>query len=105
MAMTSGSVSVAADGTVTKSGFAGSEYDAELATWTALAGPGVVPSLEVKKNLAAQANRQARIITYLQGNAQAFIKPSSDGAPSDGLQKASGTPTTAPDAAKYLSIV
>jgi len=107
MAMTRGTVTVAADGTVTKSGFAGSLYD-ELWTeyTTALANanqpiptdPIVLAS--VRKGLASAAKVGSLVIAYIQANGQATITTAQSG-----LQRVGGVDTQAPSADKFLAIL
>lgn len=112
MTMAAGDVTIAADAAETKSGLAGALYDALKAEWIVqLTANGQTPPADVtvlarvRKAMALQAKTQASaIVAHITANAQAVIKPSSDGAPSDGLQKAGGSPTTAPDAEKTLTI-
>ncbi len=65
--MAAGSVSIAADGTVTKSGLAGAIYDARVAMLALVVPPGIIPSgpsgYTVKHGLALDANALATAFT------------------------------------------
>jgi hypothetical protein len=85
MAMTQGSVAVADDGTVTKSGAAGAVYDALIAdleatkfpalgedgntTLKAVTIPDGAKGAPIKRGLARQANAIASLIPYILANA------------------------------------
>jgi hypothetical protein len=114
MAMTAGTVSVADDGDVTKSGMAEALYDALLASEQAKAivngvdfptGEDAVPALRA---VAGLANAQATaLVAYMQANAKAIIPTSAGGA---GLQRTPdpndpSTATLAPAAEKELGIL
>jgi hypothetical protein len=111
MAMTVGSVSIADDGTETKSGFAGAYYDNLKALWTTKMltfGPIptdpviVVPAL---RSMAEAATSQAFIITYILANAKAEITTGDGGLQRTPNPNNADTATQAPLASKYLSIV
>lgn len=94
MAMTIGSVSVAADGTVTKTHFAEAIYDAYVSVVGAL--PGDEQGVPHKEALARQSNALATaILTYFQANAEVRV-----GVGDSGLQRSTaiGNPTNAPAA-------
>jgi hypothetical protein len=107
MAMTRGTVTVASDGTVTKSGFAGALYD-ELWTeyTTALANANqpiptdAIVLASVRKGLASAAKVGSLVIAYIQANGQATITTSQSG-----LQRWGGVDTEAPSADKFLAIL
>jgi hypothetical protein len=110
MAMTPGSVTIAANGAETKSGFAGDYYDQLKAEWElALADMNMpVPTdplqlARARVPMAKAANRAASIIQYVIDNAEAEVN-------AGGLQKTpnpntADTATTAPAAPVYLPIV
>ena len=82
MAMTPGSVTVAADASVVKSGYAGTEFDAlVLETATKLDDAGLSMPTDplqlapIYAGLAQVANAQARLITYIKANAPAGGDP------------------------------
>ena len=102
MAMTAGSVTIADDGTPTKSGMAEAIYDsfvdnysADVEAMTKVAGvtiPDGEHGVAIKRGYAVQATRMAAIVTYFTTNAGARI-----GAALGGLQlsTAIGNPTAA----------
>lgn len=107
MAMTRGTVSVAGDATVTKSGFAGSLYDELWAQYTSalVAASQPIPTdvgvlVAVRRGLAAAANANSLIVAYIQANGQATITTSQSG-----LQRVAGVDTQAPSADKFLAIL
>lgn len=65
--MAAGSVSVASDGTVTKSGLAGDIYDERVAAIALVTPPGLIPAgapgVPIKQGLAVDANALANAIT------------------------------------------
>lgn len=94
MAMTTGTVAVAQDGSVVKSGAAEAAYDSLVASFG-----GDIPTgpdgAAVKINLGKIAEAIAATITYIQANAQLRVF-----AADDSLQKSTsvGVLTAAPDA-------
>lgn len=107
MAMTRGTVTVAADGTVTKSGFAGALYDEAWTEYTTAlvnanqpipTDPIVLAS--VRRSLASAAKVGSLVIAYIQANGQATITTAQSG-----LQRVGGVDTQAPAADKFLAIL
>lgn len=111
--MTAGTVVVADDGGVTKSGMAEALYDAMLAAEQAKAivngvdfptGEDAVPSLRAIASLANALS--SALVTYITANAQAVIPTTAGGA---GLQRTPdpndpNTATLAPATQKTLAI-
>lgn len=97
--MAAGSVSVADDGTETKSGMAEAIYDA----MKLMAGDngGDIANTDLRKGLTAMSNRLAdALVTYITTNAQTVIT-TSDGQ----LQQFKTEDTDAPTATRYLGII
>jgi hypothetical protein len=100
MATTVGSVSVATDGTVTKSGAAEAVYDKLVADYS-----GTIPSgadgVPHKQSFADIANGCAALVGYMTTNVEVVI-----GTSDSGLQRdpSSTDPTLAPAAEKTLTI-
>lgn len=112
MAMTAGSVSIAADGTETKSGAASDLYDLLKAQTTTdllefgQAFPTGSDSVTIKKALAKQSNLMATwMVTYLTTNAQAKITTAQSGLQRTPNPNNPDTNTQAPSADKFLVIV
>jgi hypothetical protein len=107
MAMTQGTVSVAADGTVTKSGLAGEVYDAMWSDYTTaiLAAGAQVPTdpaqlAKIRKSIAASAKGQALCIPHITTNGSAQVDTGLSG-----LQRVSGVDTQAPSVTKSVPLV
>lgn len=115
MAMAAGSVTIADDGTVTKSGMAATIFDefvnnytADVLTMTGKVGvaiPGGAEGVPIKRGYAVQATRMATaIVTYITANAKASIPATGYGA---GLQRDPATSNNClqPSAEKLLTII
>lgn len=106
--MVAGSVSVDESGNVTKSGFAEIVYDDLVASTTALPGTASAEFVVAQKeSLAAQANRLALVISYVQDNAKAEVSLTSVGLQSTPIPNApaGGVATGPPLAPALLNIV
>lgn len=112
MAMTVGTVSVAFDGAVTKSGYAGEYFDGLVAQWqaaiVALGQP--VPTLPevivpAYVSLAAVANQAATALQYVLDHAQAKIATGASGLQQTPNPNTAATNTTGPTADKFLPII
>lgn len=99
MSMTVGSVTVAEDGTVTKSGAASDAYDVIVASLEA-APWSLTLSVAQKGNCAALANAIATAVQHVLTNGRAKIA-TTDSA----LQRAGGVDTTGPTGDKLLGLV
>lgn len=75
--MLAGSVEVATDGTVTKSGAAGEAYDSIVASLAAGVPPFTLPNstagTAIKRQIAAQANAIATAVAHVLANGHAKI--------------------------------
>lgn len=112
MAMTPGSVSIAADGTETKSGFAEDYYDALKTEWEAAlaAFNQPVPTdlaiiVPARKTWAKAANRAASIIQYIIDNGQAKIATTDSALQRTPNPNNADTATQGPSIDKFLAIV
>lgn len=111
MALTLGSVSIADDGTVTKSGMCGSLYDQFAAAVPAPGIPAGSAGVAIKRGLSTQAVAIATWIhSELTTNARARVAPQGDPDVNDGLQRTpnpntADTATVAPGVEKLLKIV
>ena len=112
MAMTAGSVSIADDGTPTKSGAAEAYYDAMLTQATAdfltfgQAFPSGPEGVTIKRALAKQANLMGSVlVTYLTANAQAKIRTTDANLQRTPNPNNPDTNTQGPSADRFVPIV
>ena len=102
MAMTPGSVSIAADGTETKSGIAEGYYDAAFNQPVPTDPAIIVPA---RKTWAKAANRAASIIQYIIDNGQAKIATTDSALQRTPNPNHADTATQGPSIDKFLAIV
>lgn len=110
MALTLGSVSIANDGTVTKSGECGNLYDQLAANVPPPGIPAGSAGVAIKRGLATTATAFATWGFTMITNARARVAPQGDPDESAGLQRTpnpntADTATVAPGVEKLLKIV